>query len=216
MFEDNREQSDLPHLQAAGYQPRSETQILKLLSRAFDRPSEDLIVMPAMPYESTGHIDIYLLPLDDDTVMIPRLDESDFGLLGADPSERRVAKVIATFLDEQAAHMRSLGMKVVRMPMVPPSIERPDASAPSDEDFELVVYTPANSLLVNTGGRKLVFIPSFEAGTEEIDRLATFARYRRQWADSFRAAGWEPHFVDASELVTFLGLLRCVTATVPR
>jgi hypothetical protein len=111
------------------------------------------------------------------------------------------------FLDEQAKRLATLGLSVSRLPMAPPSMQLPD-----DAEFELVVYSPANTLLADVAGARHAFIPRLSADGSAVH----FARYAAEHARFFEARGWQPHLVDATELSTYLGLIRCVTATVPQ
>lgn len=230
LFENNAVQLDDPRLLAQGYRPRQREELLKLLSHALRRPVEQLIALPAMPHEATGHIDLFLLPLDDETVMVPSI-EVGAPDLGRVPSDGIIAEDIRRFLDERAAQLQALGLTVDRFPMMPPMLEDfsgedetaggegdeedEQAEAAEEPEPDLLVFTPANSLLINLDGRRLAIVPGFTRFTDNPQHVAVFARYERQWQQGLRARGWEPHMVDSSELVNHLGLLRCVTAVTP-
>ena len=217
ILDENAEPRGERHLLEHGYRERSAGEVLRVLSRHLLRPVEDIIVLPTMPYESTGHIDLFLLPLDERTVMIPSIEERALMLI-TEERVRHIGQVIRVFLDEQASTLGELGLEVVRLPMIPPAIglyPDDDDEAATDGLFELLVFSPANALLANVAGRRHVFLPGFD-GVAELPALATEAkRYTALWRETFEERGWAPHVVDASALVAYLGLFRCVTASIP-
>jgi len=212
---DNRQPWSLRHLLAQGYRPRTREDLQQLLARRFHRRPEEIVFVPAMPYEATGHVDLFLLPLDDQTIVVPRVVR----VPSAPAVRASVAKVVQVFLDEQAEVLEALGLRVLRLPMIPPTVhDIEDFSREPrsiEEEFETVVYSPANSLLVNVQGNKRVFVPTFaQLALPPVDAPIA-ATYARSWAMAFAAEGWQPLLVDASELAGHLGLFRCVTASVP-
>lgn len=216
ILDENAEPRGERHLLEHGYRARRPDEVLRVLSHYLLRPVDDIIVLPTMPYEATGHVDLFLLPLDEHTVMVPTIDPEVLHLL-TEERVRHIAQVVRVFLDEQATYLGELGLEVVRLPMIPPAIGMyPDGEEEvTDGLFELLVFSPANALLANVGGRRHVFLPGFDE-VAELPALAKEARsYTRRWQEAFRDRGWAPHVVDASALVAYLGLFRCVTASVP-
>jgi len=228
ILEDNAQQLDAPHLREQGYRPRRPDEVVKLLARALHRQPDDVIVLPAMPYEGTAHVDVFVLAVDESTVAIPLIEDEALALVG--PFASQIGEAVRDFLDEQAVRVGSLGLEVVRLPMIPPAIALPDeVELPEDDeideleagwragdaDFDLVVFTPANALLVNAGKTRTVILPGFVAVAQHAPLTALIAGYTRVWAETFSARGWSPQVVDASELVSYQGLLRCTTATLP-
>lgn len=216
ILEENAEARGDRHLLEHGYRARRPDEVLRVLSKHLLRPVGDIVVLPTMPYEATGHVDLFLLPLDEDTVMVPIIEGKAMALI-AEERVRHIAQVIRVFLDEQASYLRDLGLEVLRLPMIPPAmgVYPEDDDAATDGLFELLVFSPANALLANVGGRRHVFLPGFD-DVAELPALAEEARgYTTRWQDAFRDRGWAPHVVDASALVAYLGLFRCVTAAIP-
>jgi len=216
VVDDNEQTWTSPHLLREGYRPRTREDLKRLLALRFHRRPDEIVFVPPMPYEATGHVDLFLLPLDDHTVVIPQIHE-----VPDTPFVRSsVSRVVQVFLDEQAEMLASLGLRVLRLPMVAPTVhDTEDVSREPrslDEPLDLVVYSPANSLLVNRGGQRHVFVPTFaELALPPLDAPRA-AAYVRAWRTAFVAEGWQPQLVDASELAGHLGLLRCVTASVPK
>lgn len=220
LVEENSVSASKTHLLDHGYRPRTRDELVGLLARALHRAPDEIVVMPEMPYEATGHIDIYLLPIGPETVIIPAIRQEGLDLVD-DPAVRRIGKVIQVFLDEQADRLAARGLEVLRMPMIPPMVafdeaEEHGAEDGDNADGDLLVFTPANSLLLNMGDHKYVALPGFIGIADNPRMTALIARYTSKWKRAFRERGWEPHVVDAGELVSHLGLLRCVTAVVPR
>ncbi len=216
VVEDNEQPWHSPHLLREGYRPRSREDLRSLLARRFFRRPEEIVFVPPMPFEATGHVDLFLLPLDDKTVVIPQIHE-----VPAAPYVRSaVARVVQVFLDEQADALAALGLRVLRLPMIAPTVHDYDDFSREprnlDEPIDLVVYSPANSLLVNQGAKRQIFVPTFAELALPPADAPRAAAYVRAWRTAFQAEGWQPQLVDASELAGHLGLFRCVTASVPK
>jgi hypothetical protein len=210
LIDDNDEWIDAPHLLRAGYRPRGRGELIRLLAAALRRQIEDVIVLPQMPYESTGHADVFLLALAPDTFVVPSIEPS--ALARSSGRAHDIGQVIRVFLDEQAEHVASLGFEVIRAPMLAPGLL---VQGDDDADtFELLLYTPANTLLVTLLGRRVALYPSF-ARPDDAAARALAERYAARWERTLRAHGWEPFAVRADELVAHMGLCRCVTAAVP-
>jgi hypothetical protein len=187
-----------------------------LLAQALERSVHDVVVMPQMPGESTGHVDLFLMALDSRTVLVPRLrDEALTDSMLSDEA-RSVAPQAQAFLDERASQLESLGLEVERLPMLPPIPIEPDEDPiEAGDQPEFLLLSPTNALLVPIGKRRTVLLPRFQLAEfprryRQLDRA-----YRRQWASMFRARGWAPMTVDATQLALGLGLLRCATYPVP-
>ena len=238
IIDDNAEPLDEPHLLAHGYRPRRRDEVIRLLAHSLDRAVSDIIVVPKMPYESTGHVDVFLLPLDDQTVMVPSIE--DRALRRVDRRPPQVGKVVQVFLDEQARFLESLGLSVPRWPMVPPALAFPgdeheadheqDGEAAAGEpaerygevEFELLLFSPANALLLDVAGRgeerpvRLALLPGFVGAFTDPAMAALAASYTRTWEREIGRRAFTSQVVDASELVGYLGLFHCVSAPIPR
>ncbi|MEZ4474875.1 MAG: hypothetical protein R3F60_29620 [bacterium] len=183
--------------------------LLRDLARALNRPEADIVLMPQLPGEGTGHVDLYLLPVADDLVLVPSIAEE--ALVDLTEGEWILGRVAADFLDEQARFLTRLGLTVRRLPMLPPRLM--PAVDRSAEDA--VFFSPANSLLVNVAGRRTVLIPDIDASALRSGHRRLYQQYRKQWARTFQGVGWKPVFADATELSRYLGFFRCLSAVVP-
>jgi len=211
---DNEKVRDNDELIAAGYRPREPHETVALLAEYFGRPAEDIIILPRLPGEATGHVDIFLLALDEDTVMLPEIRAEALALVETD-EEFDQALAVRDFLDEQAALLTSRGVTVKRLPMLAPRF-LPSVSADEEETLDLVVFTPANSLLVRSKHTATAFVPRFSL-SEDLTwvQKRLQRRYESDWAHFFRQTGWRVDSAEASELARYLGLVRCVTAPIP-
>ncbi|MCA9544892.1 MAG: hypothetical protein KC613_10895, partial [Myxococcales bacterium] len=168
--------------------------------------------------EGTGHVDLFLLPLDDHTVMVPQVMKADIKPLG-ELHNMALAEEARQHLDAVADRVTRMGLKVVRVPMLPPFLWTAADAEPFEDPppRDAVYYSPANTLLVNLGkGRKLAFIPELADHAVPQGLKGMGRRYTRAAARALRKHGWNPIVVDATELGRWLGLFRCVTATVPK
>lgn len=230
LLESNAEPHFEPHLRAQGYRPRTRAEVIQVLAGALGREVDEVVVLPPMPFESTGHVDLFLLPLDDHTVMVPRLQERE--LLRVPEPERSIGRIVGGFLDDQARRLEELGLTVPRWPMMPPTLEVIDedqetvdpATVPIDEIpafFDLVVFSPANSLLLDVAPleswsrARLAVLPAFERAFDDPVDRATAMKHQGSWSAALRRHRWEPLAVDASELVSYLGLFHCVSWPLP-
>jgi hypothetical protein len=229
LIEDNAYAHGEPHLVRNGYRPRTRTEVIRVLATTLRRKPEDVIVLPPMPYESTEHVDLFLLPLDHRTVMVPRIDQRSLDRVKG--QARYVGTDVKDFLDETAKHLEHLGLVVPRWPMLPPEIEFVDPSGEpiSEEEaeetggeFELLVFSPANALLLNVApghvgeeAASLAFLPSFVDAFDDLSLVSLAARYTQTWQRELQKRGYQSVLVDSAELVSYLGLLRCVSAPLP-
>ncbi|MCA9560600.1 MAG: hypothetical protein H6704_15170 [Myxococcales bacterium] len=213
LLEDNAEPLDAPHLLDAGYRPRDPDEVLAVLAQAMERPVEDIVVLPRLPGELTGHVDLFLLPLDEQTVIVPILRPEALGMATAG-SEADLAHSVQQVFDSIAKRMTDLGLTVVRLPMVAP-LYLPAEYEDDADGWDYVFYSPANSLLVRTAERARVLVPEVDLTDHSIALAALQRSYELEWGAAFAAHGWTPVPVDATRLGRYLGLLRCVSASAP-
>ena len=178
------------------------------------RPRRDIIVLPSLPLEETQHVDVWLMFIDERTLIVPQVHEE--GVARLTPDERPGAEAVATFLDTQARALARRGLRVVRLPMLPPIIVPANDASQEPRDSEALFLTPANGLLIAHGGKRVVVLPEFDmqALAPHLDDLQH--AYERAWEAELAAHGWTVEFVDGTNLVRQLGLVRCVTAPFPQ
>ncbi len=204
--------SPTPELEKLGYKPRTPKEVVEVLSRTLELPARNVVVLPPLPGEATGHVDLFVLALGRDEVMVPHipreaLDAAD----GVD--DPALVQAAGRFLDAQARAIRKRGLRVHRLPMLAPMFL--DSVADGDPP-DRVFYSPANSLLINTGNTHVAFLPDFlfqVQFTPQEHRLQS--RFVKRWRAFFAARGYKPRVVEAGLLARYLGLFRCVSAVTP-
>jgi hypothetical protein len=214
LLHDNARERTEPWLLAGGYRPRDRDEVVGLLAAALDRRPADVVVLPRMPHEPTGHVDVFVLALDERTIAVPRIEPEALELAAA--VDRAVAVDVQRFLDEQATRLDARGLHVVRPPMLPPAVATSAGPDQGDDRTALVLFTPANSLLLHVDDRHVALVPGFTTVSGDPRRALLARGYERRWRDELAARGWQAHVVDAAELAGYGGLLRCATAVVPR
>lgn len=214
LLSDNAIDDSTGHLKQSNFRGRSPAEVVGVLARALHRAPDDIVVLPPMPGEETGHVDIWVLPLDDHTVVVPEV--RDAALLTDEPAVNlRLAVDVQRFLDDQADALRRRGLRVTRLPMVPPlNLPSVDGEPPDP-----VFYSPANSLLLDLRHterkRRVAVMPAVDL-TVDAPRLATTQRrYEGEWSAIMAQHGWQVEFAEATYLGRYLGLIRCVTHAVP-
>lgn len=212
ILEDNTVGLDSPHLDAAGFVPLAPEGVIEVLAKAFSRRPSEIVVLPRMPAEETGHVDLFVMALDDDTVVVPVI--RDEALAVSSPVVEWATTVdVREHLDGVAARLAGLGLRVVRLPMVPP-LWLP--SIDEDGSVDPVVYSPANGLLLRTEKGARVLVPSADLREAAPAFARMQRRYEQEWVTTFARHGWSAKRVDATRLGRFLGLFRCVSQVVPQ
>lgn len=207
---ENAEYPKMRSLEALGQRARTRPESMAVLAEAFDRPAEDIVVLPHMPHEVTGHVDMFLMAIDDDTLLVPALRPE--GMKFAEAGEAtEVAKAIARFLDETADRVGALGYTVLRPPMLPPTL----TLSVDDGQLDPAVISPTNGLLLRTRRDAVAVMPRPDTAPRPPRSDALARRYAKAWGRMLRAHGWRIDFVDVAELSRLRGLIRCVTALVP-
>jgi hypothetical protein len=195
-----------------GFARRTPEQIIAVLSQALERPASDIVVLPPLPQEQTGHVDMFLMALDRDTLIIPRIPREALDLT-TPGMERDLGFETAVFLDHAAGVVQGLGLRVERLPMLPP-VMTPSEDGVAGHVDPLYV-TPTNGLLVRTRDKAAVLLPTFHVPPRGAAFNALRRDYEKEWTRFFKAHGWTPQFVDATEVAHRGGLFHCVTASIP-
>ncbi len=202
-----------PHLPSLGFKRRSPDEIVATLARVFERPASDVIILPTLPGERTGHIDLFLMAVDRRTLLVPAVPPEALGH-AVGPREQQLGITTALFLDRTAESLKALGFEVARLPMVAPVLT---ASIDGVEShIDPLHISPTNTLLLRTDQRAVAVLPSFAVAGRTAAFVAMQKRFEKQWAEFFRARGWETRLLDATPLARRGGLFRCVTAPIPK
>lgn len=213
LLEDNSTLESAEHLIEGGFMPRGRAGVLHELSRALEVPKSRIVILPSLPHEATGHVDLYLMALNDHQVVIPKV-VIPMDLLSANMVERSIAEEVATFLDDRAEQLANLGLDVIRMPQLPP-LYLPALDEPPGQ-FDVVIYSPTNGLLINHGGVQRIMLPHAELFDLRPELKALSDSYETYWYEAFQLLGWTPTMIEATTLGRYLGLIHCVTAATPK
>jgi hypothetical protein len=200
----------LHHLgRQSGYRPRSRDEIVALLAEAYQVNEADVLIVPSMPAERTAHADMFLLPLDDHTVVIPEIRDEVFSVVGY-AHEQELAKRLRAFLNDTAARMPE-GIVVKRLPMMPGVFLEP---APRPEGYTALMATPTQSTLfcVDVDGvpTKHAFVPTQQYGFGDAYQLMA-DRYVDEACALFDEFGFSAKRYDAKDLLQKRGGGHCVS-----
>ncbi|MFY7930870.1 MAG: agmatine deiminase family protein, partial [Oligoflexus sp.] len=152
-------------------------------------------ILPRMPNERTGHIDMWGKFLDNDTIIVGEISAETLSYARTS-SDSNFATQIQSFLNKRASDLQQLGFDVVRIPMPLP---RPG-----------LFRSYTNSLLVN--GTAL--IPQYQSRSQADSAL--LADYETKVTEIYQAAGYRVVFIPSDELIAAGGAVHCVTMQIPR
>lgn len=152
-----------------------------------------LNILPRMPTEATGHIDMWGKFLSDDLVIVNEISAVTLEQSGG--QNRALASSIQNFLNNRAADLQALGYSVKRIPM------------PLPRSGFYRSYT--NSLLVNG----VALVPQYESrGSPDQSMTASYEAAVRK---IYEAAGYKIVFIPSDQLIATGGAVHCVTMQVP-
>ncbi len=165
-------------------------------------------IFPRMPYEGTGHIDMWAKFLNDDNVIVSELRDEVIDLY-TNSADRTKALDIQAFFNARAAEIKAMGFTVTRIPSPGPIFRL-------DDTFRS--YT--NSLTLSSK----VIVPRYL--TPASDRIATetghyfdqvlLKKYEAEVRDVYESFGYELAWVDSDDLIYTGGAVHCTTMQLPR
>lgn len=212
LIEDNQVIETAQHLTGRDYAPRTREAILSLLSMVLDVRQDRIVILPTLPHEATGHVDLYLMAINDHQVIIPKI-VLPLDLLQRNALEKEIAEDVKVFLDERAEQLARLGLEVIRIPQLPPlylqALDEPEGI------FDVVFHSPTNGLLMVQNQNYRVLLPHFEIASFRPELNEINSAYEHYWAQLFQHLGWSVQFAETTTLARYLGLIHCVTATIP-
>ncbi len=180
--------------------------------------SQTFWIVPRLPFESTGHIDIWAKFLNDKTVIIGEISEESLAAVPDDQKE--TYRQVRLFLEEQATGMTADGqpasdslaavlkrvhpeITIQRLPMPTPGIYR------GVETFR--TYT--NSVLYNG----IAIVPQYLRGNRAVPserELTTL--HEREVEKIYKQAGYQVVWIRADNLIRDGGAWHCVVMQIPR
>lgn len=164
-------------------------------------------IFPRMPYEGTGHIDMWAKFLNDTTVIVSEVRSEQLSLY----SGTKLTKVreIQKYFNDRAKEIQALGYKVIRLPIPGP------AFGETRESFRS--YT--NSITVNDH----VIVPRYvkpyyeELGVNGLylDN-AYLPAYEREVQKVYESLGYKVTWIEADDLIAIGGAVHCTTMQIAR
>lgn len=211
LLEFNREPPVAVDLPPGTFQRRTSEDTLAVFATSIGRRPQDVVVLPALPADSSRHVDMYLMALDPETLLVPQIKAEAIRASVAGP-ERNTAFQAAAFLDAVASRLQAGGLIVERLPMLGP-LRIPVYDEPNR--MQIVYDSPTNALLLSRERERHVLLPVVHVSgrspvVEQLRRT-----YENTWADFFRRRGFTPHLVDVGGLAERGVLIRCATAVLP-
>jgi len=199
-----------PDLALRGFQPRTREEVLALFAATLERPVSDVVVLPELPGDETGHVDMFLMALEDGTLVLPEITPDAIAAAGAS-DERRLSIQASAMLDIVAMRLGRAGRRVERLPMLGARLWVPKPGRAA----EPVYATPTNALLLNVAGERRVLLPKVRLKGQPRAQRHLAERFEALWLAAFRRRGYTAELVDVSRLAVRHGLMRCVTAPLP-
>ena len=159
-------------------------------------------ILPRMPYEGTGHIDMWAKFLNDDTVIVSDLRDEEVDLyIGRDRSR---AQTLQDYFNARALDISNLGYKVIRLPIPGP------AFAEGKDMFR----SYSNSIIVNDQ----VIIPRYEYPANDIFGIDghymdehLLGKYEEEVQAVYESQGFAVTWITADDLIAIGGAVHCTT-----
>ncbi|RYZ47397.1 MAG: hypothetical protein EOP07_26990 [Proteobacteria bacterium] len=163
-------------------------------------------IFPRIPYEGTGHIDMWAKFLDDDNVIVSELREEVMALY-TNKADLQKARNMQVYLDTRASEIEAMGFNVIRIPAPGPIFR-------NDETYRS--YT--NSLTVSGS----VIVPRYVtpgSDTIAVNGLyfdqALLAKYEAEVRKVYESFGYKFTWVNSDDLIYTGGAVHCTTMQIP-
>lgn len=192
-------------------------------------------IFPRIPYEGTGHIDMWAKFLDNKTIIVNEIREEVVALDWYTEEERGKVVEIQSFLEDRAKDIKALGFNVVRIPMPAPVFgyfAYADASKKQIIEYPDVFRSYTNSITVNgtavTPRYEAIDAEGYvyDANTEEylgstpIQEAypddALIQSYQAEAARAYEALGYKMNFVTVDNLISIGGAIHCTTMQIAK
>jgi agmatine/peptidylarginine deiminase len=147
-------------------------------------------IFPRIPYEGTGHIDMWAKFMNDDTVIVSEIRDD---LPGGD-------KTVKDYYDARAADIEAMGYRVIRIPSL---------GITSSPRKSVIYSSYTNSLLVN--GEALV--PRYLE--QNVDKKLV-AKYEAEVKAIYQGLGYKFTWINSDDLIAMAGAVHCTTMQIPR
>lgn len=197
------------------------TEISDLLKKSAG--CKQVVIVPKMPYETTGHIDMWAKALSDKIMLVSAIDSEVINRL-KDKKLKSVATEVADYLDLRAEELSDLGFEVVRIPMPVPHFKNASSLESGKEEYGFRSYT--NSLILSTHQGRSILVPHYEKGrptqargSEEKDfpypDQDHLVAMEQKVTTTYSKFGFKVISVRADELLAYGGAIHCATMQLP-
>lgn len=167
-------------------------------------------IFPRIPYEGTGHIDMWAKFLDNDTVIVNEIRDEILSLPNLRSDQRRRVLEVQSYLEARAAEIADLGYEVIRIPMPAPVF-----TSAGDSMFR----SYSNSLLVNG----TAMVPRYLAPARSdlglngryVDSSFINA-YEKEVVAIYQDLGFTFKWVNSDDTIAIGGAIHCTTMQIPR
>ncbi len=181
-------------------------------------------ILPRMPIEGTGHIDMWAKFLSDDTILVGEISSEQLKLAKND-EEASAGLAIQTYLEDVTHQLAELGFKLVKIPMPLPQALMREVNGVNGVDT-WVIRSFTNSLLVKKAGVKTAIVPLYRklvtghsnsaaddyALTMEPYSDASLLRgYQEKVTDAYTKAGYNIDYIVSDDLILNAGAVHCTT-----
>ena|GEM_PF-2084039 len=192
-------------------------------------------IFQRMPYEGTGHIDMWAKFLDNKTVIVSELRDEIVNLSWYSAKDKAKALEIQTYLEARASDIAQLGFEVLRIPMPAPIF---GYSEYVDQKKNQIVQVPdifrsyTNSITLNG----IAVTPRYEAmdvegqvydvktnryiGSKAITNAypdsAFIEEYENETSSAYEKIGYKMNFVTVDNLISIGGAIHCTTMQIAK
>lgn len=198
------------NLSASGYFRRNEAEVIAVLERTFETGSGRVLILPWMPGERTGHVDMYLTALGPSTLAVAEIPARMIQET-AGGEERIYLERLNGWLNERATQLtqhfaaNGASVKVVRIPMLPPrNLTR---SGMSEYGWDGDFLASANLVIQNGHA----WVPHFPTVLSRYSSEAQ-AEFNSVTDALFSEHGLALERRDAEALIPHHGYFHCLTA----
>jgi len=192
-------------------------------------------IFPRMPYEGTGHIDMWAKFLDNETILVSEVRDEIVNLSWYTAEEKAKVLEIQSFLQARANEISRLGFEVLRIPMPAPIF---GYAAYADQKKTQIIQVPdifrsyTNSITVNG----YAITPRYEAMDAEADLYdakteeylgsqalknaypdeAFIQSYESEVRSAYEKTGYKMNYVTVDNLISIGGAIHCTTMQIAR
>jgi agmatine/peptidylarginine deiminase len=184
--------------------------------------AQKLLIVPVLPFESTGHIDIWAKFLNEDLLVIAQLEPKTLALVP--PNARAEYNKIQAFLERQATGKDAKGQDApnslaykFRKYNARGQIKRIPLPLPLAIDGNMVFRTYLNAILAN----QKVFVPQYKQTFTSDGSFSAYpdqalnAAYESSVLKLYKQAGYTVTWHQSDRLIQAGGALHCVATQIP-